>query len=349
MEPDVKHASEESPPDRQEQAEARDKQEAAEARWSPDDADWAERALADHADVLFEAIFERAALGIALVDLKGRIATCNPALLSMLGYGDLSGKAFTDIAHPEDAALDQRLFEQLVRQEFPHYVIEKRYQRSDGDTLWGRMTASLITDADGLPEFVIGVVEDVSERVRSERAILEQHEMMRDAYAHVIEAVTGGQLVLLDADELADTLGDPVTPAMHLQEPCDVARARRELSEQLAQRAADAECAEGLLLAASEAMTNALKHGGDGICELREEGETLQVRVRDRGPGIRFQDLPKLALVPGRSTALSLGMGFTIMLANCDRLVLCTGECGTDLVAECHCAGPQAKNLASPV
>lgn len=338
MEPEVKDASGESTPGPVEQAEARGKQETAEARWSPEDAAWAERAVSEHADVLFEAIFERAALGIALVDLEGRIATCNPALLSMLGYEDLAGKAFTDIAHPEDAALDQRLFEQLVAQEFPHYVIEKRYQRTDGATLWGRMTASLIEDADGLPEFIIGVVEDVSERVRAERATAEQHEFMRDAYAHVIAAVTGGQLVLLDSEELRDSLGEPVMQAVEVREPRDVAAARQALRQHLADRVADSECAEGLILAANEAMTNALKHGGRGICELREKGETLQVRVRDNGPGIHFRDLPKLALVPGQSTATSLGMGFTIMLANCDRLALCTGDCGTDLLAECRCA-----------
>jgi PAS domain S-box-containing protein len=337
MEPDIKDAAEESPPTSGERITARAKQVSAEARWRPEDAEWAEHAVAEHADVLFQAIFERAALGIALVDLEGRVARANPALSSMLGRDDLAGRAFTDIAHPEDAALDQRMFEQLVAQEFPHYAIEKRYRRADGSTLWGRMTASLIVDADGLPEFVIGVVEDVSERVGSERAAAEQHRMMRDAYAHVIAAVTGGQLLLLGPDEFEASLGDSILPPSAIREPKDVSRTRAALREELDRRAVSAECAERLVLAASEATTNALKHGGHGTVELHDEDGVLQVVVRDEGPGIHFEDLPKLALVPGESTAVSLGMGFTIMLANCERVALSTGETGTAVLAECQC------------
>ncbi|MDP2234352.1 MAG: hypothetical protein Q8K89_11995 [Actinomycetota bacterium] len=40
------------------------------------------------------------------------------------------------------------------------------------------------------------------------------------------------------------------------------------------------------------------------------------------------------ALVPGYSSTTSLGMGFTILLAECDRVLLATASSGTRVVLE---------------
>ena len=52
-------------------------------------------------------------------------------------------------------------------------------------------------------------------------------------------------------------------------------------------------------------------------------------RVSDRGHGIRPEDLPASLLLPGYSTQLSLGMGFTLMLKLVERIWLATGPGGT--------------------
>lgn len=334
MEPEVKEAADEPRPGVAEQAEARAKQMDAEARWRPEDAEWAKDAIAEHGGALFQAIFEKAALGIALVDLEGRIARANPALLAMFDSDDLAGAAATDLAHPEDAALDQRMFEQLVAGEHDHYAIEKRYRRADGTTLWGRLTASIILSADGLPAFVIGILEDISERVRAEEAVLERHRAVRDAYATVIEAVTGGQLMLVDPEEIEELAGEPLVPTQTLSGPEDIPRARHVLEQRVTELTGDSECVDNVVLASSEAMTNALRHAGEGTWELRQNDGRLQVLVRDKGPGIDFADLPRLALVPGGSTGMSLGMGFTIMLGTCARVAISTSEEGTDILLE---------------
>jgi len=90
-----------------------------------------------------------------------------------------------------------------------------------------------------------------------------------------------------------------------------------------------------LLLACTEALTNALKHAGGGEFELRRIGSRAQCVIRDRGRGIDFDRLPKATLVPGYSTMTgSLGAGFTVMLEVCDSVLLSTGAHGTIVVLQ---------------
>jgi PAS domain S-box-containing protein len=133
----------------------------------------AEEALRE-SESRFRAIFEGAAIGVALVDTDGRPVTSNPALCEMLGYSaeELHEMQFTQFTHPADAQTDWDLFQELVAGRRDAYQIEKRYYRKDGALIWGRLTISLIQDEIGRPRFAIGMVEDISARKRAEEALL---------------------------------------------------------------------------------------------------------------------------------------------------------------------------------
>ena len=325
-----------APPSRTAQRGARRKQKAAEESWEPADAEWANDAFEEDSEALFRSIFERSAVGIALIDLEGRISKCNPALAQMLGrkVDDLPGRAFTDLSHPEDSTLDLQHFEALVAGGSNHYTIEKRYIRSDGSVLWGQMTASLISGENDLPRFVIGVVEDVSERHKAEEAIHQRDLGIREAYSQVIAAVTGGKLVLMGMDEIDSELGEEVWLAEGAKSAKALTATRRRLGETLADRFGDLRNADEFVLAAGEALTNAWRAGGEARLRLLRKDGLLQVEVRDDGPGIDFANLPNSTLVLGYSSVASLGMGFTIMLAECDRVLLATTSSGTCIVLE---------------
>ncbi|MBI4520566.1 MAG: PAS domain S-box protein, partial [Gemmatimonadetes bacterium] len=126
-------------------------------------------------DATFRALFQQAAIGIALVDTEGRPFESNPALQAMLGYtaDELRTLTNSDLTHPEDLRESLRLFGEMINGQRDSYRIEKRYVRQDGGIVWGRLTASLVRDGDGRPSFVIAMIEDVTEWKQAEQALRE--------------------------------------------------------------------------------------------------------------------------------------------------------------------------------
>jgi light-regulated signal transduction histidine kinase (bacteriophytochrome) len=51
------------------------------------------------------------------------------------------------------------------------FAMEKRYVRKDGSLVWVNMTSSLMRAPDGVPEYFITVVEDISQRKQAEEAL----------------------------------------------------------------------------------------------------------------------------------------------------------------------------------
>ncbi len=94
-----------------------------------------------------------------------------------------------------------------------------------------------------------------------------------------------------------------------------------------------------------EALVNALRHAGGGTYQLFAREATLQVMVRDEGPGIDFRTLPRATLQRGFSTESSLGMGFTIMLQVCERVLLSTRPGRTSVVLEFAAKQPPVEAL----
>ena len=132
----------------------------------------AEKALRE-SEARFEAIFESAAIGMALVDAHGHPVESNAALQKMLGYtkSELADMGFTEYTHPDDARADWDLFTELVEGKRDQYQIEKRFLRKDGQVVWGQLDVSLVRNETGEFKYCIGMVEDISGRKRTEEAL----------------------------------------------------------------------------------------------------------------------------------------------------------------------------------
>ncbi len=122
---------------------------------------------------LYRVTFERMGVGICHGSLNGRIIRANAALCDFLGYTEDELKTFTlrEITYPDDLDADRRNMNQLIRGEQDKYVMEKRYIRQDGAVVWGRLTVSIVRDADGPAGHFIAVVEDIDEAKRTEAAL----------------------------------------------------------------------------------------------------------------------------------------------------------------------------------
>ncbi|MEJ2671981.1 MAG: PAS domain S-box protein, partial [Deltaproteobacteria bacterium] len=132
----------------------------------------AEAALQE-SEALFRAIFEGAAIGIALTDTDGRILTINPAFEQSLGYclQELAGTTFATITHADDISTSVEFLKELLAGRRDHYRLEKRYICKDGREMWVNLTVSLLRDATGAPKFSVGMVEDITARKEAETAL----------------------------------------------------------------------------------------------------------------------------------------------------------------------------------
>jgi len=115
----------------------------------------------------FRAIFEQAGVGMAELSPDGRFNQVNSALSQILGYSReaLIGKRYQDVVHSDDEGMGER-GRDLLDQSGQEVTLEQRFIRGDGGVVWGRLTASVITEGEVGPQALIVVIEDISESHR---------------------------------------------------------------------------------------------------------------------------------------------------------------------------------------
>ena len=130
---------------------------------------------------LFRATFEQAAVGMAQVGLDGAWLRVNQKLCTITGYSreELLAGRFQDITHPDDLEADLAQMKALLAGEIALQTTEKRYSHKNGSIFWVNITASLLRDAEGNPERIIVVIEDITARKRSEAALQQSEARFR--------------------------------------------------------------------------------------------------------------------------------------------------------------------------
>jgi PAS domain S-box-containing protein len=241
----------------------------------------------------------------------------NPAFELLTGLKDVVGRPVSAVV-PGISRLSPELFEscaRVARSGKPETITFEL--KSLG--LW-----LFVTLYSSQPGYFVALFEDVTERRKAEQMLRRQEEDIRRAYVDVLDAVTGGKLILLTEESFARELGQPLSEAIPITSPCQLAEARRLVVDASELRYPGRMDHTDLLSPLCEALTNALKHARGATYRVFAKDGCVQVAIVDKGPGIDFRTLPRATLVRGFSTAASLGMGFTIMLQLCDRVLLCT-------------------------
>jgi PAS domain S-box-containing protein len=159
----------------------------------------------------WRAMFDNAAIGIALVDALGQPVHSNPALQRMLGYTaeELRRMSFVEFTHPDDIAKDWGLTREVFEGQRDYYQIEKRFIRQDGRVLWGHLTASAIRDGNGGCQFGVGMIEDITERKQAEEQLRATSAQLRELMACLRSARE--QEGIRIAREIHDELGSALT------------------------------------------------------------------------------------------------------------------------------------------
>jgi diguanylate cyclase (GGDEF)-like protein/PAS domain S-box-containing protein len=171
----------------------------------PEEDNKAESDAVQEAAQLFAATFEQAAVGIAHVAPDGRWLRVNRKLCEIVGYrrDELLGKTVQEITHPDDLDADLDQVRRMLAKQIETYSMEKRYFRKEGAIVWINLTVSLICTPNGVPDFFVVVVEDISERKTTLLALSESEARFYSLYANMTEGVSLHQLV-------RDASGQPI-------------------------------------------------------------------------------------------------------------------------------------------
>jgi len=138
------------------------------------------------ANARFSAFFESAMVGMAATSVEKGWLQVNPALCEMLGYdrATLIEKNWTSLTHPEDLTADVAQFERLVAGEINDYRLEKRYIRSNGDTVQAFVSVRSVRGADARIDFLAVVIEDITERKQAELKTRRALQLMQSFIDH---------------------------------------------------------------------------------------------------------------------------------------------------------------------
>ncbi|MCB4810824.1 diguanylate cyclase [Methylovorus menthalis] len=138
------------------------------------------QAVLHASEARFRTIFEKAAIGIALVAPDGGWLSVNEELCRFLGYraDELYLLSFKDITCPDDLQADLDLLQQLVENKIDRYQIEKRYIRKDGELRWASLSVTKQLNPRGELEYFVSIVKDIHATKVAEQALHElQHEL----------------------------------------------------------------------------------------------------------------------------------------------------------------------------
>ena len=136
-------------------------------------------------EATFEATFEHAAVGMAIVSLKGAWLRVNQALCNTVGYTreELSTLTFQHITHPDDLGPDLERMRQMLAGDIQNYSLEKRYIKKDGQIVWIKLTVGLVRKADGAPDYFVSVVENITEQKRAEQELSRYRDHLEELVA----------------------------------------------------------------------------------------------------------------------------------------------------------------------
>jgi PAS domain S-box-containing protein len=192
---------------------------------------WVERTLQKgisarrNADARFRAVFEQTGVGVALLSESWRVVEANGALAEFLGTStaSLTGELLSGYSAGEDVGVVVSMADEVSRGERETASAEVRYQRADGQVVWGSFTLSRAEDS--RTTRLIAVVQDVTQRKSLEKELLRQafydqltglanRSLFRDRVSHALSRAARERELLavmfLDLDNfksINDTMG----------------------------------------------------------------------------------------------------------------------------------------------
>ncbi|MBA3581350.1 MAG: PAS domain S-box protein [Gammaproteobacteria bacterium] len=137
--------------------------------------DVTEQRLAEHAllesEERFRQVFEEGPIGMYIIDKSLNVVAANKAFCDMLGYNReaVVGVNIRQFSHPDERATITLMSEHFHDAVIQRQRVQRRYIAKNGSEVWGNFSACLIGDAAGKRKFGLGLVENITDRIESEK------------------------------------------------------------------------------------------------------------------------------------------------------------------------------------
>lgn len=128
------------------------------------------------------SIVEHSPIGIHVADDRLRLVHLNDAFAQMLGHEahELEGRELRELIHPDDRAPVLRILGDVRSGRSGRIRTERRYLTKDGGTVEARLTIAAFNDERDELEYVLAMVEDVTEQNRFERKLEEERARVQE-------------------------------------------------------------------------------------------------------------------------------------------------------------------------
>jgi PAS domain S-box-containing protein len=136
-------------------------------------------ALLRESEERFRTMFLSAPTAMLMLGLDGRIVAANRSAELLLGYdeSELLGMPGDSLRHADEDEEAGELLAELVAGERDTFRREARYVTKGGAVVVTQLAVALVRDADGKPEYVLAMAEDVTERKQLEEQLLQSQKL----------------------------------------------------------------------------------------------------------------------------------------------------------------------------
>jgi two-component system, cell cycle sensor histidine kinase and response regulator CckA len=136
-------------------------------------------ALLRKSEERFRTMFQSAPTAILMLGLDGRVLAVNRSCELLLGYdeSELLGEQTPMLRHPDETEEIAAQLAELVSGERDSFRREARYVSKDGAVVVTQLAVALVRDADGKPDYVIAMAEDVTEQRHLEEQLRQSQKL----------------------------------------------------------------------------------------------------------------------------------------------------------------------------
>ncbi len=128
-----------------------------------------------------EGLWDFSVVGLAISKPDKGIVEVNDHFCRQLGYSrdEILRKTWAELTYRDDLRADTEQFERVLAGDIDAYTVDKRFVRSSGQILHAEVSVRCVRRPDGTVDYFLGLLHDVTERVRTLAALRESESRYR--------------------------------------------------------------------------------------------------------------------------------------------------------------------------